>query len=160
MKQKTLALLLKLVIIGVAVCAAAVYAFIVPEMGRSLAEMDGGEFAHLYTPWIILISLTAVPVAAALVCAFIIAVNIGRDKSFCLQNAKLLAVISVLAAVDTAFFFTANLVMLFLNASHPGIVIVSLFICFAGVAVTVAAAALSHYARKAAELQSDSDLTI
>ncbi len=160
MKQKTLALLLKIVIVGVAVCAAVVYAAIIPETGKSLAELGGGEFAPMLTPWLVFVSLTALPVAAALVLAFVIAVNIGRGRSFCMRNAKLLAVISVLAAVDSAYFLIGILVLFFLGMNHPGIFILSLMVCFAGLAVTVAAAALSHYARKAAVLQEQNDLTI
>jgi len=47
-----------------------------------------------------------------------------------------------------------------LNMNHPGILLLSLLICFVGVAVTVAAACLSHLVRKAAKLQDESDLTV
>ena len=160
MSQKTLSLLLKIVLIGVALCVLAVYAWIVPELGAPLAEAGDGEFAHLYVPWLIIIELTALPVIAALVIAWMIACNIGRDRSFCRQNAKLLAVIAVLAAADGAYFFIANVVMLLLNYSHPGMLIFSMLACFAALAVCVAAAALSHLVYKAAKLQTESDLTI
>ena len=97
---------------------------------------------------------------AALVLAWIIANNIGHDRSFCKQNAKLLAVIAVLAAADGAYFFIANVVMLLLDYSHPGMLIFSLLACFAAVACCIAAAGLSHLVYKAAKLQTDSDLTI
>ena len=44
--------------------------------------------------------------------------------------------------------------------SHPGVLLLSLLIVFAGIAVTVASAALSHLVYKAASLQEQSDLTI
>ena len=44
--------------------------------------------------------------------------------------------------------------------SHPGVALASLLGVFAGVAVAIAAAALSHLVRKAAELQEQSDYTI
>lgn len=160
MSQKTLSILLKTVIIGVALCLAAVYAWIIPEVGAPLAEAGGGEFAHLYVPWLVIIELTALPIIAALVLAWIIANNIGHDRSFCKQNAKLLAVIAVLAAADGAYFFIANVVMLLLDYSHPGMLIFSLLACFAAVACCIAAAGLSHLVYKAAKLQTDSDLTI
>ena len=50
--------------------------------------------------------------------------------------------------------------MLFTNMSHSGVALFSLLIVFAGVAVAVAAAALSHLVQKAAVLQEQSDLTI
>ena len=161
MSQKTFSTLLKAVIIGVALCAVFVYAVVVPELGLPLAEAGDGEFAYLYVPWLVVIELTALPIAAALVLAWLIAVNVGHDKSFCMQNARLLAVIAVLALADVAYFFTAVTVLTFVyKATHPGVLIFTLMVCFAGVAIAVAAAALSHYAKKGAELQEQSDLTI
>ena len=160
MSQKKLSLLLKIMIIGVALCLAVVYIWIVPEIGAPMAEAGDGEFQSLYVPWLVIIELTALPIIAALVLAWIIAENIGRDRSFCLQNAKLLAVIAVLAAADAAYFFIANVVMMLLNMNHPGLLLGSLIACFAGAAICVAAAGLSHLVRKASKLQDDSDLTI
>ena len=160
MSQKTFSTLLKIVIVGAALCIAFVYAWVIPELGVPLAEAGDGEFAHLYTPWLVAIELTALPIIAALVLAWLIARNIGLDRSFSRQNAKLLGVIAILAAADSAYFFIANAVMLLLNMSHPGIMIFSLIACFAGVAVCVAAAGLSHLVLKAAKLQEQSDLTI
>lgn len=161
MSQKTFSTLLKIVIVGAALCIAFVYAWVIPELGVPLAEAGDGEFAHLYTPWLVAIELTALPIAAALVLAWLIAVNIGHDKSFCVQNARLLAAISVLAIADAAYFFVAvTALTLIYKVMHPGVAIFTLMVCFAGVAIGVAAAALSHYARKGAELQEQSDLTI
>ena len=160
MKQKTLAAMLMAIIIGVAICAAVVYVFLVPEFGMSLANAGDGEFMYMYAPWYWFIMGTALPVAAALVLAFIISVNISRDRSFCMENARLLAAISILALVDGAYFFTGNVVFMLLNMNHPGVFIISMLVCFACVAVCAAAAALSHYARKAAELKEQTDLTI
>lgn len=158
MSSKTFSTLLKIVIIGVALCGVFVYAVLVPEFGGDMAVE---EFAHLYTPWLVIIELTALPIIAALVLSWIIAVNIGHERSFCLQNARLLAVISVLALADAMFFFIASMVvMLVTKVWHPGVVIFVLLACFAGVAIAIAAAALSHYAKKGAELQEQSDLTI
>jgi hypothetical protein len=92
--------------------------------------------------------------------AWKIATDIGIDKSFSQKNAERLRAISVLAATDAGVFFFGNVVLWLLNLSHPGIVILSMFIVFAGVCVSVAAAALSHLVQKAAALQEDSDLTI
>ena len=160
MKQKTLAIMLLFVIVGVAACAALVYCVIVPELGMDLASQNNGEFMYLYKPWLIFILGTALPVAAALVISVVIAVNIMKNRSFCRANAKLLGVISILAAADTAYFFIGNIIFLFRNMSHPGVMIFSMITCIAGAVVTVIAAALSHYAYKAAALKEQCDLTI
>jgi hypothetical protein len=104
--------------------------------------------------------MTAIPCYIALVLAWRIASNIGADKSFSLANASLFKWISILAAADSAFFFVGNIVLWLLNMNHPGIVVFSLLVVFAGVAVAVAAAALSHLVVKAADLQEQSDWTI
>ena len=44
--------------------------------------------------------------------------------------------------------------------NHPGILLVSLLICVIGIAISIAAACLSHLVRKAADLQEQSDFTV
>ena len=82
------------------------------------------------------------------------------DRSFSQENANYLKRMAYLALGDTVFFFIGNVVLLFANMSHPGVALFSLFVVFAGIAVTVASAALSHLVQKAAILQEQSDLTI
>ena len=86
--------------------------------------------------------------------------NIGKDRSFCVENARLLKWISALAAADAAFFFLGNILYLLLGWSHPGVTLLCLLVVFVGVAISVAAAALSHLVMKAAALQEQSELTI
>lgn len=61
---------------------------------------------------------------------------------------------------DAGFFFVGNIVLLFLNMSHPVVVIASFGISFIGVAVAVVSAVLSYLVKKAAALQEQSDWTI
>ena len=159
MNQKKLAAWLKGIIIGIGLCGLVVYFAILPNFGESLHE-SYPEFAGWHWPWMIFLWCTAVPCFAALVLGWMIAVNIGGDRSFSEANARLLQRIAWLAAGDTAFFFLGNVVLFFLSMNHPGILLASLLICFAGVAVTVAAVCLSHLVHKAADLQEQSDLTI
>lgn len=77
-----------------------------------------------------------------------------------MENAKYLKAISILALSDSGYFFLANLVLLLLNMNHPAIFLGSLLVEFAGVAVTVAAATLSHLVQKAAKIQQENELTI
>jgi len=160
MRQKSLSNWLKFIILGVGVCGLVIYLLVVPMLGKTVMAAENGAFDHLYWPWLVLIWVTGLPVYAALAFGWIIAVNIGRDRSFTVENARLLKWICILAAGDAAFFFLGNLVYLFLNWSHPGIMLLSLVVVFIGVAISVAAAALSHLVMKAALLQEQSDLTI
>ena len=159
MEQKTLAKWLKAILIGVGICGLVVYFLIIPACGKSFA-VENPESAHCYWPWLIFLWLTAVPCFAALVLGWRIASGIGADRSFTEQNAKYLKWVSWLAAGDAAFFFVGNVVLLLANMNHPGIVLGSLLIVFAGTAIAVAAAALSRLVKKAAALQEQSDLTI
>lgn len=160
MKQKTLARLIMAAIIGVAICLIFAYVFIIPAFAQHLGRSGGGEFASFVKPWLIFVSITALPLFAMLVLAFMIAVNISRDRSFSIKNAKFLAAMSILAAADAAYFFIGNVVLLFLSMNHPGIFLFDMLVCFFGLAVALICAALSHYTRKAAELRADADLTI
>lgn len=159
MEQKTLSKWLKFVIIGVGICGLFIYFGILPSYGSGLVDQYP-EFSGFYWPWLIFLWITAIPCYAALIFGWRISDNIGRDKSFSQENAKFLEWIAKLAAVDSAYFFLGNIVLLLCSMSHPGITLLSMLIVFAGVAITVAAAALSHLVLKAAELQEESELTI
>ena len=159
MNQSSLSKWLKLIIIIVGVCGSLVYAWVIPSLGQTLAA-DYPELAYCYWPWLIVIWITAVPCYAALVFAWRIAGNIRKNRSFSMENAKLLKWIAVLAAADTGFFFVMNIVYLCLNMSHPGVALASLGVLVIGIAISAVSAALSHLVRKAADLQEQSDLTI
>ncbi len=159
MKQDRLAGWIRFIIIGVGICALVVYAAVIPMLGQSIIY-DAPEFAGWYVPWLVFISITAIPVFIALCLCWKVTRNIGSDRSFSMENARLLKWVSWLAAADSAYFFIGNIVMLFLNMSHPGVTLLSLLVVFVGVAVSIAAAVLSHLIVKAADLQEQSDLTI
>ena len=159
MEQKALSKWLKIIIIGVGICGLVGYFLVIPSFGQSLARQYP-EFSGRYLPWLIFIWVTAIPCYIALFFGWKIAANIGADRSFSVENANLLKWISWLAAEDSIYFFAGNVALLLLGMSHPGVVLASLLVVFAGVAITVAAAALSHLVRKAAALQEESDLTI
>ena len=159
MKQSTLSKWLKLILAGLGVCGIIIYALVIPMLAETMVEQYP-ELSGWQWPWLILIWVTALPCYAALVLGWKIAANIGADRSFSLSNASLLKWIAILAAGDSALFFAGNLLYLLLSMNHPSIVLFSLLIVFLGVAISVASAALSHLVRKAAELQTQSDLTI
>ena len=159
MKQKTLSGWLKGILVITGICGLVVYLWIIPEIADALLQR-APEFESAFLPWLIFLILTGIPCYAALGLLWKIAQIIGANRSFCMQNAKLLKYISVLAAADAGFFFAGNIVLLLLDWNHPGIVLVSLCIVFIGVALSAAAALLSYLIQKAADLQEQSDLTI
>lgn len=159
MKQNTLSKWLKLILIGVGICGIIIYAAVIPMLAEAMVQKYP-EFRHCQWPWLILVWITAIPCYSALFLAWKIAVQIGADHSFSIENAKFLKWISILAAGDSAFFFIGNILYLLLNMNHPSIVLLSFLIVFFGLAISVASAALSHLVQKAAELQEQSDWTI
>lgn len=159
MEQKTLSKWLKCIIVGVGLCMLVVYAVVIPALGVNL-RAQYPEFSNRFWPWMAFIWETGVPCFAALALSWKIAENIGRDKSFSEENASMLKWISGLAAGDAGFFFFGNILLLFMNMSHPGVVLASFAVVFAGIAIAVVAAALSHLVKKAAVLQNQSDWTI
>ena len=159
MEQKTLSKWLKGILIGVAVCGLVIYALVIPVYGMDL-KTQYPEFSNRFWPWMIFLWISGVPCYAVLVFAWRIAANIGKDQSFSVGNAKLLKWISGLSAADAGFFFSGNIVLLLFDMSHPSVVLASLFVTFAGVAIAVTSAVLSHLVKKAADLQEQSDWTI
>ena len=154
MKQKNLALWLKLIIIGMAVCGLGVYGYFLPVMGKSLSEAYP-EFADRYIPWLVFLWITAIPCYAALFFFWKTAVQIGRDNAFSEINARNLKIISQLAQADVCLFFIGNAAMLVFNMSHPGVLLASLLIDFAGRAIAVAANALSCLVQNAAHIKAE-----
>ncbi len=159
MNQKTLSRWLKAVLFGIGICGILLYALVFPSLGET-AVSRYPEFAYCRWPWLALIWVTALPCFAALLLSWKIAENIGEDRSFSHANASLLKWIALLLASDAALFFLGNLIFWLLGMNHPAVLLLSFLIEFFGVAVSVAAAALSHLVRKAAVLQDENDLTI
>lgn len=159
MTQKSLSNMLKALIIAVAFCGVLVYFMALPVIGVDMAETYP-EYKHCLPIYLSLFWLSAVTCYAVLVFSWLIAARISKGLSFCVENAKYLKIISVLAEVDTAFFFVGNLALLLFNMSHPSIFAFALLVCFIGVALTIVFGALSHLVLKAAALQEQSDLTI
>ncbi len=156
MTQQTLAKWLKGIIIGMAVCGLLIIFVIVPFAGHDLA-LAYPEFSYCFWPWFIFLFIALIPCYFVLVWMWSIASEIGKDRSFTMKNAVMLKRIMMAAIFDTAFFFLVNVIYLFLNMSHPSVLIASLFVCFAGVAIAVAAAGLSHLVGKAAAIREEND---
>lgn len=156
MSQKTLSLWLKAIIWGMAVCGLLIYFGVFPTLGRDLASQNQ-EFSYCFWPWLIFLWITAVPCYLVLIWGWKIAVSIGNDRSFTRKNAAYLKYIMIAAVSDTVFFLCGNLLFLFLNMNHPGILVLALFVCFAGACVAVVAGSLSHLVAKAAAMREENE---
>lgn len=159
MKQKELSLWLRgVVVIGWIACALLAFP-IAPKLAQD-AAMDVPKLAYLAWPCLMLFWIGIAVVAVALGYGWRIFAEIGRDNSFCAENAHRLRVISWLALADTILCIVGILALLFLRALHPGIFLLMLLIAVIGAGITIAAAALSHLTLKAAAIQDENNLTI
>lgn len=159
MSQKGLANSLKAVIIGVAVCGLVIYFYFLPVWGRAIIRAVPA-YERCYLPWMVFFWITAVPCYLVLLCGWKISSEIGADRSFTDYNARLLKYISALAAFDSVLLFVGSGIFYALGMSHGGLMLFCIMVVFAGVTVTVAAAALSHLVYRAAVLEAESELTI
>lgn len=159
MKHKTFSTQLKGILIGIALCGILIYLWIVPTFGKDIAEMNP-EFNNAYIPWLFFLEVTGLPCYAALFFAWKIFDNIGRDNAFCKDNGRYMKWISTLALGDGIYFLLGNIILLLFSINHPGILILSLFLVFVALGISIAAAALSHLIMDAADLQEQSDYTI
>lgn len=159
MKQESLAKWLKGIIIGVFVCGLILCFYVLPFWGKEVIE-ENLELSHGFLPWLIFLWIAALPCFAVLILGWKVAGEIDADRSFSEKNAKYLKLVSGLALADSAFIFTGNLLYLILGFSRFGILFLCCLVVFVGIAVSVAAALVSHLVYKAAHMQEENELTI
>jgi len=159
MKQKELSVWLRVIVIllGLAVLFFAV--IVAPEQGDEIIRQNPGP-ERMLLPCLLFVWVSALPVFAALVLAWLIFAAIGRDNSFCMANALRLRAISILAFADTAFYILGAFVLGLMKLLHPSILIMVICIVFMGLAIAVGTAALSHLTKKAADMKAENDLVI
>lgn len=160
MRQKELVLALRGIVVLCLLAGAALGGLLVPALGLELVR-EFPEVAWLFWPCLIGFWLTCLPVLAALVLVWRMAARIGRDNSFCRENARDLKRICWLSLADTVAYLVGSVAICALNVGFPPIFLLGvLAILLVGVAIAVVAAVLSHLIQKAADLKADQDLTI
>lgn len=156
MRQKELSVWLRItaIIIGIFLVLSCI--FLAPASGREAEETVSGSY------WWTVISLyvTAAIAFWALGSAYLIFMDIGRDKSFTHINALRLRRISILAAADAAIYLIIFGVLAVMGALNPVGLLIRGAIALFCAGVSAACAALSHLTAKAAAIQADNDLTI
>lgn len=157
MKRLGLVRTLKGTIIFLAVMAALCYIEIFPDAIREMGAQNAGT-AWLVTPGIVAVSISAAPIAIALVLFWQICTEIGRDNSFCHKNASRLTGIGFCALIDTGYCAVGT-VTLEIMVGSP-IWVTGMMVCTVGLAIALAAFLLSHLVLKAADMKAENDLTI
>ena len=137
----------------VAFCYIEIFPHRIAEMGWRNADVT-----WLVTPGIIAVSISAIPIAIALVLFWQICTEIGRDNSFCHKNASRLSGIGFCALVDTGYCAVGTVTVEILVGSP--VWVMGLMVCTVGLAIALAAFLLSHLVLKAADMKAENDLTI
>lgn len=159
LNQKSLSVWLRVICAVGMLCTLFLSFMVMPMLGRAILY-DYEELAWLYWPCLIFFWLTAAAVLAFLVLVWLIARDIGRDRSFTFVNARRLGACSVLALADTLLYASAGCVLMAFRLVNFALLVLGVILCAVGAAVSVACAALSHLTRKAADMQSENDLTV
>ncbi len=159
MSSKSLCAMLRAAVIAVAFCAVIICAVLLPSLIDE-ALLAYPEFAHWKTPWVIFLWLAALPCFMILALIWKISGTVRNETVFTLPTARLVKAGAQLMLADVAFFFTGNVLFIFLNMNHPSIFLLSLFVDVFGAALAVAAAVLARYITKAAALQEEADATV
>ena len=159
MKQITLARMLQ----GIAVLAALLVLLLAVVVLPTLADemvRSFPEYQRLRWPCLSFFWLSALPLFYALLLAWRIFADIGRDRSFCAENAARLARIGRLALLECGWYAAGIAILSVLRLFNPGLLLAGLAVVFAALAVATVAAALSYLVGKAVRLQQENDLTI
>ena len=160
MRQKELSLWLRVLVwvVGLFLILACIFLAPVIAQEAQLAVPEHQEAAWWGT--LAFLYVSAMVGAWALIEAYLIFRDIGRDRSFTQVNADRLRTVSLLALADTILYVAAAGVMLALRALSPGSIVVLGAVILFGAGASAASAALSHLTAKAASIQDDNDLTI
>ena len=159
MEQRTLVKWLKILVLFAAVCGLGLAGGVLPLAGQWLVE-SYPEFSYCFWPWLIFLWVLSAPCFMALYLAWKIFENIEKDHAFTLENAAHMGRISFLAAADAVVLLVGNVLFWLIGMNHPGILLLCFAVTLIGIGFSVAAEALSHLIRKAADLQDQSDWTI
>ena len=159
MKQKELSRWLRCIVVFGWFCCVLLSAVVLPMLAREAAA-QAPDFAYLKWPCLALFWIGMAIVAAALWHAWRIFGEVGRDNSFCVENAKRLRWISLLALADTILCALSAVFLLACGALHPGIFLMLLLIVVIGLGMFAASAALSYLTWKATALKEENDLTV
>lgn len=157
MKQKELSILLRAV---VALCAAVALFF---AYAVGITTLKSLFIDHNWQSYYLVLSCAMfIPLFLAMWDLWQIFSAIGRDNSFCMDNALRLRRISFYALIDTVLVLISTVFMLAMRIIElfDGLFLFKAFLMVVGIAVAVACAALSHLTRKAALLKDENDLTI
>lgn len=160
MKQRELALALKVVDVIALACSIAAIFYLVEKIGTLLNPVEGNAgslLRHAALPFGI---LTCLPLIVIATLAWKLFNELARDNSFCRENAQRLRTIGFVAGVEALLFIiAAAAIAIFGSISLDAFADFTVIIIACG-ALTIVAFTLSHLFAKASALQDENDLTV
>ena len=139
-----------------ALCGLFLCAFVVPVWGRGIITA-APEFRSWFLPWLIFAWLAALPCFAILIYVFKVANAVQSETVFTQRTAKWVKTGAVILFSDAAFVFFGNIVLLFMNMNHPGVLLLCLIVIIFALTLVLLASVLSRYLAKAALLQEENE---
>lgn len=156
MSKRTISVMMKIMMIFIALTGAVCLIM----MRRILDYLLPGYSLITHNFWLYALYGCAVPCYIALYPAWRIAGNIGKNHSFCKENARYMTFLGILMLLVTVMLFSTNLVYFLMGRSFMAFFFAFFFIIALFFAVTVCAFSLSSLLDNASELQNQSDFTI
>ena len=144
MKRRALAIELKIAIVAIIAGTVAAFSFLAPAVGKAILERYP-ELGYLYTPCLVFVWVTAVPLLWSFIQSWLIVSEVGKDNTYCLGNVKRFGVISKLILADVLLYTAALILTVAYGLFHPVMYLLLTILIFVGAIVSIVASAASHY---------------
>ena len=158
MKQISI-LLLKIVVWIIGLTVFSLCVFWLPLQANYFAVMFP-EFSQMKYPVLIGIYITAVPFFLALYQAYKLLKYIDKNEAFSEFSITTLIYIKYCAITISSLYVVGMIVLSFVNAVNPGIVLLGIMITFISIVIALFAAVLQKLVVKAMDIKLENELTV
>lgn len=158
MKQAKIAQLLKFFSILTGLVGGIFFFWYIPLLIEEVAYMNDLEW--LRWPGTVGIWAIALLCYLALYYFWKICIQIGKDNSFCQENAYSMKNICLLAVVASVAVFLGDVILATLHLLNGAMICLTFFVIFVGCGIAVVCFALSKLIENAAIIKEENDLTV
>lgn len=154
--NKKLGKSLKLVIIILGILGLGVYAAVIPWSLMTFVETFP-EFTGWFTPWLIFLLITALPLYVILALGIKVSKKIESDNSFTFENVRSLKGVAMCLIVEAIYFFLGNVILWVFNMNFPGVIAASVVLCVFVFCIAIAVDILAVLIKKAVEMREENE---
>ena len=159
MKQGEIAKWLKAITIVIGVMGVVFFGVLLPMIGKDIA-VENPEVAWMYIPALVYSWCIAGFCYGILFQFWKVCVEIGKDNSFSIENAKSFKNVGRIALMLGVIWFIGIIVLVFIGLGHPGVSLLMAAAVIANMILAVLSGSLSHLILKAYEMKKETELTI